>query len=104
MDQESDFHVELGVDEEIEKEIDDLAITHAKKMSKDDELLNLKQRVLCLELRVKELEEKLQNSFTQYPIKFSGPITYYPQNTPYATDEAPQFLTGMSNGEITYYN
>jgi hypothetical protein len=70
----------------------------------DEELVSLKQRVLYLELRVRELEEKLQNSFTQYPIKFSGPITYYPQNTPYATDEAPQFLTGMSNGEITYYN
>ena len=88
MDQESELNVELEVDEEIEKEIDDLAILHAKKMSKDDELLNLKQRVLCLELRVKELEEKLQNSFIQYPIKFSGPMTYYPQNTPYATGEA----------------
>ena len=72
--------------------------------SMDSEINSLKQRILFLELKVKELEEKLQNSFIQYPIKFSGPITYYPQNTPYATGEASQFLTGMSNGEITYYN
>ncbi len=102
MDQESDFHVELGVDEEIEKEIDDLAITHAKKMSKDDELLNLKQRILFLELKIKELEEKLQNSFTQYPPVYSMP--YYPQNTPDTPGYFPEFLMGMSNGEITYYN
>lgn len=104
MDQKSDCKADVEVEEEIEKEIADLASFHAKKMLKGEELVNLKQRVLYLELRVRELEEKLQNSFTQYPIKFSGPITYYPQNTPYATDEAPQFLTGMSNGEITYYN
>ena len=99
MDQESDFHVELGVDEEIEKEIDDLAIMHAKKMSKDDELLNLKQRVLCLELRIKELEERLKGSFIQYPPIYSMP--YYPQNT---SENSPVFLTGMSNGEITHYS
>ncbi len=69
--------------------------------SMDSEINSLKQRILFLELKVKELEEKLQNSFIQYPIKFSGPITYYPQNTPYATGEAPVFLTGMSTGEIT---
>ena len=33
----------------------------------DEELVNLKQRILYLELRVKELEERLQNSFIQYP-------------------------------------
>ena len=76
----------------------------------DEELVNLKQRITFLELRVKELEEKLQNSFTQYPSIYPmpyyppmGPPVYptcYPQNT---SEEAPVFLTGMSNGEITHY-
>lgn len=62
----------------------------------DEELVNLKQRILYLELRVKELEERLQNSFIQYPPVYSTPY--------YTSEEAPVFLTGMSNGEITYYN
>lgn len=102
MDQKSDCKADVEVDEELEKEIADLASSHAKKMLRGEELVSLKQRVLCLELRVKELEERLQSSFTLYPPVYS--TTYSPKNTPYATDEAPQFLTGMSNGEITYYN
>ena len=68
----------------------------------DSEINSLKQRILFLELKIKELEERFYGSFIQYPPIYS--IPYEPKNTPYATGYFPEFLTGMSNGEITYYN
>ena len=102
MDQKSEFKIEMEVDEELEKEIADLASSHAQKMLKGEELSNLKQRITFLELRVKELEEKLQSSFTLYPPVYS--TAYSPKNIPDVTGDTPVFLTGMSNGEMTYYN